>query len=558
VSRLAPRVLRAVIVFALLGPVIAGLAGVLLPAFGYLPALGGTDFDSDSWSALWAEPALWDATLLALLSGFAASAISVFLTFLFLAAGNATLLFRVFERLLAPLVAIPHVALAVGLAYLLAPSGWLVRLISPWLTGWDRPPDFLFPQDPWALSLTLGLVIKETPFLVLVAIATLPQVDSDKRLRMARMLGYRPVAAWLKTVLPALYRRMRLPILAVLAYGISNVEMAIVLGPSIPPTLPVLILQWFQDPALEHRFLASAAAVLQLLLVGLALAVWLAGERLMAFNGRKAAASGRRASLEISAPLLSRGTMLLIAGLSILSLLTLAVWSAAGFWRFPDALPDWRFATWERHGAAILETTLTTALLAFAASLIAFVLSLAVLETESHAPETGRRRGLIVLGTPLLVPQIAFLFGTATLTAWLGWTGNWVAVIWAHLLFVMPYLYLTLADSHRSLDPRYAAVARTLGKGPLRTLLLVKLPLLRGACFLSLAVGVSVSVALYLPTLFIGGGRFVTLATEAVTLSSGGDRRLLAVTAFVQALLPMLVIGLAIALGRNRRLERAP
>ena len=30
--------------------------------------------------------------------------------------------------------------LAIGLAFLIAPSGWLVRLVSPLLTGWDRPP----------------------------------------------------------------------------------------------------------------------------------------------------------------------------------------------------------------------------------------------------------------------------------------------------------------------------------------------------------------------------------------------------------------------------------
>ena len=30
-----------------------------------------------------------------------------------------------------PLLAVPHLALAVGLAFLIAPSGWLVRLIAP-------------------------------------------------------------------------------------------------------------------------------------------------------------------------------------------------------------------------------------------------------------------------------------------------------------------------------------------------------------------------------------------------------------------------------------------
>ena len=51
-----------------------------------------------------------------------------------------------------PLLAVPHLALAVGLAFLIAPSGWLVRLIAPWAAGWQTPPDVLLVQDPRARS----------------------------------------------------------------------------------------------------------------------------------------------------------------------------------------------------------------------------------------------------------------------------------------------------------------------------------------------------------------------------------------------------------------------
>ena len=48
------------------------------------------------------------------------------------------------------LLAVPHLASAIGTAFLLAPSGWLARLASPWLTGWERPPDLLTVNDPSA------------------------------------------------------------------------------------------------------------------------------------------------------------------------------------------------------------------------------------------------------------------------------------------------------------------------------------------------------------------------------------------------------------------------
>ena len=67
--------------------------------------------------------------------------------------------------------------------------------------------------------------------------AALGQVRADDQLRMARSLGYGPVCAWLKVVLPRVYPQIRLPVYAVLAYSLSVVDMAIVLGPTTPPTL---------------------------------------------------------------------------------------------------------------------------------------------------------------------------------------------------------------------------------------------------------------------------------------------------------------------------------
>jgi putative thiamine transport system permease protein len=67
-------------------------------------------------------------------------------------------------------------------------------------------------------------------------------------------------------------------------------------------------------------------------------------------------------------------------------------------------------------------------------------------------------------------------------------------------------------------------------------------------------VGFAVSVAQYLPTLYVGAGRFNTVSTEAVTLASGGQRSLTAAYAGLQWLLPVLMFALAARLGRARRL----
>uniref|UniRef100_UPI0040484CB2 hypothetical protein n=1 Tax=Limnohabitans sp. TaxID=1907725 RepID=UPI0040484CB2 len=69
-------------------------------------------------------------------------------------------------------------------------------------------------------------------------------------------------------------------------------------------------------------------------------------------------------------------------------------------------------------------------------------------------------------------------------------------------------------------------------------------------------MGFAVSVAQYLPTLYVGAGRFVTVTTEAVTLASGAQRSLMSAYAALQMLLPVLAFALAAYWGRPRQFEK--
>ena len=61
------------------------------------------------------------------------------------------------------------------------------------------------------------------------------------------------------------------------------------------------------------------------------------------------------------------------------------------------------------------------------------------------------------------------------------------------------------------------------------------------------------SVAQYLPTLYIGAGRFVTVTTEAVAQATAGQRGLMSAYAALQTILPLMAFALAALLGRPRR-----
>jgi putative thiamine transport system permease protein len=510
-----------------LAPIAAGLLGTWLPAAGYLPALGGAAPSFEPWRTLWQQPGLLTSLRLTLTSGLLATVATFGVVVLFCAAFQGTRVFRAACRGLAPLLAMPHAAVAIGLAFLVAPSGWLFRLASPWLTGWASPPDLALVQDPFGLALTVGLIIKEAPFLLLMVVGALGQVRADALMAASRSLGYGRVTAWLKAVLPVIYPQIRLPIYAVLAYALSVVDMAVVLAPSNPPTLAVAVLRWSHDPALAMRVTAGAGA-------GFGMA-W--------------SDAGARGRHDPGWTPVAGTVMAAVYGLSGAALAGLAVWSVAWRWRFPEALPTaWSTAMWGRHLAALERAAWTSFSVALTVALVAVVLAVGCLENEKRHGLRPSGRGLWLLYTPLLVPQIAFLFGIQVLAVKAGLDGLWLTLVWAHLLFVLPYVFLALAEPYRALDERYARTALSLGASPARVFWRIKLPMLIRPMGFAMAVGFAVSIAQYLPTVFVGSGRFATLTTEAVSLAAGADRRIVAIYAFLQALLPLIAFAATLLL----------
>ncbi|MBZ9566970.1 ABC transporter permease subunit [Modicisalibacter tunisiensis] len=532
-------------------PVASGVLGALMPAFGWLPTLGGDHLSLSPWRQLVQVPGLVDMARLSLVTGLASAALALALVVLFLGSFLYTPLYRRIQRWLSPLLAVPHAAAAIGLAFLLAPSGWAARGLSPWLTGWAYPPGYAFPGDAWGLSLILGLVVKEVPFLLLMSLAALVQCQAGERLAVARSLGYRPLTAFLKGVMPGLYPLLRLPLYAVIAFATSTVDVAMILGPTTPSTLAVSVVGWLNDPVLSTRFMASAGAILQLLLTLTALLIWWSLERLVACASRGWYRDGRRQCGDRWLGGVAWLAMRTVLGLMMAGLAGLVLWSVAGYWPFPHFLP--RSPTvhnWLNAADELIVPVWQTLSVALIATLVSVVLVLGSLEAETLRSRPLQPWVQVILYLPLLVPPVAFLFGLVMMQAQAGIRPGLGTVIVGHAVFVLPYVFLSLAESYRRLDPRWSQQARSLGAGPWRVFLGVRLPLLLAPIVTAAAVGFAVSIGQYLPTVLLGAGRVVTVTTEAVSLASGGDRRLTAIYALVQLLLPALGFLLAMRVPR--------
>ena len=541
---LAPPVTIALV----LAPIVCGLAATGWPAMGAGP-----------WRLLGEQPGLARGILLSLASGLG-STLLAFVAAVLIAASVGERLATGLRRLLLPmLLAVPHLASAIGTAFLLTPSGWLARLVSPWLTGWQQPPDLLIVNDPLGLALTLGLALREAPFLLLAIAAAQGKIASAHRLAVARTSGYGRSEAWLKLVLPVLYPQIRLPLYAVLAFALSVVDMAIVLGPSTPPVLSVQVLRWLTDPDPAWHPVGAAGALLQLALIAMALAAWRLGELVVGRLARPWLVGGPRGRIDGGLMTAGRIADAGVFGLGFAGLAVLALWSLATVWRFPSALPQgWSLDSWRWAATGLAGPTVTTLAAGLLASFVALVAVLACLEDEARVGPRPATRVLALAYLPLLVPQIGFLFGLQVLFVRLGLDATLTGLAWSHLVFVLPYTLLMLRGPYLALEPHWIATGRTLGRSANQLFWRVRLPLLFRPTLVAMAVGFSVSVAQFLPTLFIGAGRFPTLTTEALALATGGDRRIAAVAALLLALLPWLSLAAALAVPSARPGHREP
>ncbi|MBG9990801.1 ABC transporter permease subunit [Pseudoalteromonas sp. NSLLW24] len=548
IVKFSPRFLLALLIL----PVLGGLISVLLPAFGYAPVLEQTTFSLQGFNALWQTPGLTQMVTLSVATGLISTLLAFIITLMILAAFfNSPWLNRI-QRLLSPILVIPHAAAAIAVGFLIAPSGMISRLASPWLSGWELAPNGMFPHDSFGISIILGLTLKELPFLLLMALGVLAQPELGKKLRqqhkVALNLGYCPMTAFFKVILPSLYPLLRLPLLAVLAYASASVEMPLILGPNTPPTLAVAIMHWFNDVDLNLRIKASAGALLQLAVTGGLLALWLGGEKAVKVLFSDSLTNGVREYGGFYWQKITVVLTTLVISFILLSLIGLVMWSVAGFWRFPDAMPE-QF-TLLHFKSALMQMgspLFNTLAIGLVTTLFAIILTLLCLESEQLSDKPISRFTSLIIYLPLLVPSIAFLFGLVWIQQLVNNQAAFFNVVLTHLLFVLPYVFLSLASSYRRLDPRFAHVAASLGAAPCKVFFKVKLPQLFAPILIAAALGLAISFGQYLPTLLAGGGRIATITTEAVTLANGASRRTSAVYAIMQMALPL--IGFILAWG---------
>ena len=547
------RIMRWCLLLLLCIPVLAGLVGVIFPALGYFPAIGANSFSLDVFRTLFALDDIWHMVWLSLFTGVGSTLLAMAGAFLLLATFYQSSWLEKVQGLLSPFLVFPHAAAAIALLFVLSPSGIFARLMV--LGGDDAPPaagSSFFPYDEFGFSVLLALSLKELPFIILMALSVMSQPLIKKKLlgyvNVGASLGYSPTASFFKLVAPSIFTQIKLPILAVLVFATSNVEIPLILGSNNPSTLAVAIMHWFNHIDLSMRLLASGAAVLQVAVSGVALLLFFAVEHFLMYLGKQSLMKGRRHGADALVRGIGYGIVSLYVILISTVIYAVVMYSIAKHWPFPALLPEGvTFLHWGTALEALATPLVNSLLLGMLVSTSAMLLVLFTLESEQLKPAARHANSAfsISLFLPLLVPGVAFLYGLVWFQQLVLQNAVWFHTYIAHMVYVVPYVFLSMALAYRKFDNRYAMVAQSLGKTPWQVFYRIKLPLMLNAILVAWALGLAISFSQYLPTLLASGGTIATITTEAVASVSGSSTRLTAVYVIIQGAMPL--IGFVIA-----------
>ncbi len=426
------------------------------------------------------------------------------------------------------LVGVPHLALAVGLAQIWSPSGlWGHWSVASGLLG--QVPQFPNLRDDNGLFMVFALMLKEAAFLAIV-FGSQSTAEDGQRVTLARSLGCSRAQAYWRVHVPMILARGRYAIWLALTYAVTQVEVASVLSPQRPPTLALMIIERLNDARPEAWTQAIWLVLALVVLVVLTIVTFellfkpLLAHRVLGDTLAQRCLTGfsRLAALHI-----------------VLSMVILVILAVTKRWPRGQWIPSgWHVDTLLRVLSG--DVFFNTLVLGLTASLLGLLIALMLLHFGWRFAGASRIWVVAALGLPSLLTVLG-LYWLSVQTQ----LPSILALLWGHGFVVLAYQLLLLAPAWQKLPKPLCDQAASLGMRPWQVTWRVRLPLMSRVIATALAIGFSVSVAQYVSTLVLTGGRVQTLGIEVVIAAGSGQRNYLAASALMLASLPALVFWMS-------------
>lgn len=251
IKKIKPYLEVAPVVFVVGFVLIFGIVGAFLQSLGYFPQLGMTKVGFDNYSRIFSDQSFLRSLGFTLYITLVSSIISVFLGVVLARIVVSTKFFKSKDVFQIPIM-VPHIVVALFAITFLSDSGVLARILYNigFKNSSELMSSFLFNRN--GVGIIISYVWKEAPYVLITCFAVMRRI-SAKHEMAARNLGASPLESFLKVTLPMISNTVVYTFNIIFAFSFGAYEIPMLLGPTVPKTLPIQAFIEYQNPDLTNR-----------------------------------------------------------------------------------------------------------------------------------------------------------------------------------------------------------------------------------------------------------------------------------------------------------------
>jgi spermidine/putrescine transport system permease protein len=169
-----------------------------------------------------------------------------------------------------------------------------------------------------------------------------------------------------------------------------------------------------------------------------------------------------------------------------------------------------------------------------------------------------RRKSLFIvfMVLPIFVPGIVIGFDLIVYFKFLRISGGWLAIWLAHMLWVLPFIFIYLLTTLSSLDPNLIDAARDLGAKEWQAFRYVELPLISNGVVGASVLSFTLSLNEFLRTFFVQGINMTLTTYIFGFIRTGTEPTIFAMSGLITILsLMMLALAALLAFTGKRKMS---
>lgn len=220
----------------------------------------------------------------------------------------------------------------------------------------------------------------------------------------------------------------------------------------------------------------------------------------------------------------------------ILPIITNIIVSISNVWQWPNILPD--HLTMNHYQVILFDVyfwkaLVTTFIVAISVVLLNFIIAIPAAYVLSRYDYQLKNLIIGFILIPIILPPLLVLMNLYFTFMRLGLTDRFLGVIIAHMIPSLPYMFLILFLGFEKVDENLEAQIASLGIPRIRGFFKIILPQIKTSLLLGGVLSFLISIGQYLSTLFIGGGRIITLNLMLTPFINGGNAKVGAANAIL-------------------------